>query len=169
MRPIVLITAWILSAVPAVAIDDQQSCRTEKADEVRIEACSRIVLKRPVDALAYFERGIAYQRRGDRDHALADFSKAIELRPTYAAAYESRGLVYAAKGDYVNALADVTRSKELTAKGTGANIARPRTEMPKKSKAVQQQKPRLLAKTAVPSAETANGSAPKWAPPLESP
>ena len=42
------------------------------------------------DAVAYFNRGIAYQAKGERDRAIADYDKAIALNPKYANAYYNR-------------------------------------------------------------------------------
>jgi tetratricopeptide (TPR) repeat protein len=37
--------------------------------------------------LAYFWRGRAYSAKGDKDRAIADHTKAIELDPNYVDAY----------------------------------------------------------------------------------
>src|SRR5262249_16626727 len=54
--------------------------------------------------------------KGDIDHAISDYTKAIVLDPNYAAAYNGRGRAYVSKGDYVRAVDDVTRAGELTRK-----------------------------------------------------
>ena len=46
---------------------------------------------------AYNNRGIAYCSKGDNDHAIADFDKAIQLKPDYAMAYNNRGTAYTIK------------------------------------------------------------------------
>ena len=39
-------------------------------------------------------RGIAYDKKGDYDRAIEDYTKAIKLDPTRAHAYANRGVVY---------------------------------------------------------------------------
>lgn len=51
-------------------------------------------------AYAYYNRGLAYTRKGDDDRAIADFSTAIKLNSRDAAAYHTRGFSYSRKGDY---------------------------------------------------------------------
>ncbi|MCL2385650.1 MAG: tetratricopeptide repeat protein, partial [Alphaproteobacteria bacterium] len=55
---------------------------------------------------SYSLRGNAYRNKGDIDHALADYDKAIELDPKYAAAYYNRGFADVKKGWVVNAVTD---------------------------------------------------------------
>jgi tetratricopeptide (TPR) repeat protein len=55
-------------------------------------------------------RGTAYDSKDDYDHAIADYTKAIELSPDDADAFRSRGLVYNEKDDYEHALADFNKS-----------------------------------------------------------
>ncbi len=35
----------------------------------------------PWNALAYFHRGYAYEKKGDEDRAIADFRRALEINP----------------------------------------------------------------------------------------
>jgi len=72
------------------------------------------------DALAqttardYCNRGVARQKKGDLDGALADYSRAIELNAQDATAYNDRGLAKVAKGDLDGALADYDRALEIS-------------------------------------------------------
>jgi tetratricopeptide (TPR) repeat protein len=50
--------------------------------------------------IAYLNRGIAYQNKGDQSRGLADINKAIELNPDYAPAYFIRGVAYEVAGDF---------------------------------------------------------------------
>jgi len=65
-------------------------------------------------AEAYFYRGIAYGNKGDYDHSIADFDKAIQLKPNYATAYFNRGVAYANKGDHDRAIADYSKAIQFT-------------------------------------------------------
>src|SRR5262249_3178473 len=60
----------------------------------------------PKNALAFTNRGVAYERKGDMDRAIADYSEAIRLNPNYALASSNRGIAYARKGDNDRAIAD---------------------------------------------------------------
>jgi tetratricopeptide (TPR) repeat protein len=56
---------------------------------------------------AYYNRGNAYNGKGNYDKAIVDFTQAINLDPNYAAAYYNRGLAYANKGDYDKVITDL--------------------------------------------------------------
>jgi Flp pilus assembly protein TadD len=43
----------------------------------------------PGNALFYFDRGIAYSRKGQYAQAIADYNKAMEINPEYAVAYNN--------------------------------------------------------------------------------
>jgi len=53
---------------------------------------------------AFTFRGFAWKRRGDKDKAMADFDRAIELNPREALAWLVRGATWASKGEYQKAL-----------------------------------------------------------------
>jgi tetratricopeptide (TPR) repeat protein len=73
----------------------------------------------PNNATAYSNRGEAYWAKRDWDHAIADYSKAIELDPkaTIATirtcAYKGRGDAYLAKGDRNLAIKDYAQAVEF--------------------------------------------------------
>jgi tetratricopeptide (TPR) repeat protein len=62
----------------------------------------------------YCNRGIARQKKGDLDGALADYNRAIKLDPHDATAYDNRGLAKMAKGDLDGALADYDRAVQIS-------------------------------------------------------
>jgi len=64
----------------------------------------------------YFNRGIAWENKGDLNKAIADYTKAIEINPNYAKAYNNRGLAWHNKDDYDKAIADFTRAIEIEPK-----------------------------------------------------
>src|SRR5215471_18166673 len=81
-----------------------------------IEAFSDAMRLDPKSALAFTNRGVAYERRGDMDRAIADFSEAIRLDPNYALASSNRGIAYARKGDNDRAIADYNEAIRLDPK-----------------------------------------------------
>jgi tetratricopeptide (TPR) repeat protein len=66
----------------------------------------------PEATLAY-NRGLAYNKQGEYDRAIAELNRAIALKPNYAEAYCERGIAYSEKGDYGQAMLDYDRSIEL--------------------------------------------------------
>ena len=79
----------------------------------------------------YCNRGVARQKKGDLDGALADFGRAIELNPQDATAYNNHGLAQMAKGDLDGALADYDRALQISPRNfqirTNRGIVRQRT------------------------------------------
>lgn len=66
-----------------------------------------------MDAEAYYNRGIAYDNKGEYDRAIADYNKALEINPRHAGAYNNRGLAYYSKGEYDHAIADYNKAIEI--------------------------------------------------------
>ena len=118
MRVVSVVAASaVLAILSAAALaDDKSDCQNNGNRDLQIKSCSALIERDAKDAMAYHNRGVAYQFKGDLDRAIADYNKAIELRPTYARAYESRGRAYASKGVFTNAVADVTKATELAAR-----------------------------------------------------
>ena len=68
----------------------------------------------------YWERGLAYENKGEHDRAIADFTEAIRLDPKYDIEYYGRGLAYENKGDYDKAIPDYTEAIRLDPKDARA-------------------------------------------------
>ena len=64
-------------------------------------------------AVAYNNRGNAYNAKGLYDQAISDFNQAIALTPDDAVAYNGRGLAYYYKKLYDQAIADHTKAITL--------------------------------------------------------
>ena len=62
---------------------------------------------------SYFERGLAYQRMGNKHRAIDDFSKTIELDNNHPQAYHQRGLMYVELGIERKAVDDLRRASQL--------------------------------------------------------
>jgi tetratricopeptide (TPR) repeat protein len=72
-------------------------------------AWSQDSAKRPENAAAYYEHGLALSQHGERDQAIADFKKAIELDPKRGEAYEALDRLLTQKGDFVTSIAYWTK------------------------------------------------------------
>src|ERR1700709_2438763 len=96
-RSVILSSVLLLSsplALPAVA-GDWDICAKESGDAA-LAACNRTITSGDYDggvlALAYSNRGVEWQAKGDLAKALADFDAAIKNDPLQAAAYNNRAL-----------------------------------------------------------------------------
>ena len=74
--------------------------------------------------MAYCNRGLAYDRIGDYERAIADFSETIRLKPEFVEAYNYRGAAYIQKGDYDRAVADENQVIGLDPKHVTAHFNR---------------------------------------------
>jgi len=85
----------------------------QKKDKTGDTLREKTTLKDPKDAKAYFNRGLAYDDKGQYDQAISDYSKAIELNPRLADAYNNRGNAYKNKGQNGQAISDYSKAIEL--------------------------------------------------------
>ena len=67
----------------------------------------------PENAIAYCNRGFAYQSKGNYNWAIVDYSQAIKLKSNHAAMYLIRGAAYRHKGDYDRAIEDYDNAVRL--------------------------------------------------------
>ncbi|MBW0002779.1 MAG: tetratricopeptide repeat protein [Hyphomicrobiales bacterium] len=128
------LSALLLTSLPAQA---QRAKEWEYCDESghgtpdeRISNCT-VLIESPVGdgdrAVAYNNRGVAWDDKGDQGLAIADYDQAIRLKPNYTRAYYNRGNAYSerdATGDEERAIADYDRAIGLDPKFTFARINR---------------------------------------------
>jgi tetratricopeptide (TPR) repeat protein len=77
------------------------------------------------DAVAYYDRGLAYAAVDERELAIADYSKAIEIDPMYVDAYIARGKAYSSERfDDARAMADYNKAIKLDPRSARAYLAR---------------------------------------------
>ena len=83
MLRIVVFCLGLMIALPAAWADAYKDCEQEQDIERKIRGCTEIITegreRKENLAIAYYNRGHAYDHKGDRDRAMADYSKAIEL------------------------------------------------------------------------------------------
>jgi tetratricopeptide (TPR) repeat protein len=104
--------------------DNWTDCgRSTDGDQV-IRACTNIITagreSRDNLSIAYSNRGVGYDDKGNHDLAIADETKAIEFNPKNAGAYVERGYAYGEKGDYDREIADETKAIQFNPKLTDA-------------------------------------------------
>jgi Caspase domain/TPR repeat/Tetratricopeptide repeat len=118
---LVLLAGSIAWAVPAFAESDGDRLDCASGEVSRIIAgCSAIIAARnPLHednlkrATAFNNLGNAYDKIGDHERAIADYSEAIRLNPRYDSAYRNRGKAYHAKHEYDLAIADFDKAISL--------------------------------------------------------
>jgi tetratricopeptide (TPR) repeat protein len=92
-----LLLAISFSAALAADQNVWDECNQTGDTGASIAACTQI-LQAPDEAtsnraIAYYVRAGAYKTKGDNDHAIADYTRAIEANAHYADAYAGRGIV----------------------------------------------------------------------------
>ena len=65
---------------------------------------------------AYLNRGTAYAELGQKERAIEEYSRAIELDPKKTKAYLNRGVAYAELGQMERAIEEYSRAIELIRK-----------------------------------------------------
>jgi tetratricopeptide (TPR) repeat protein len=70
----------------------------------------------PGYAQAFYNRGLAYDDKGEPDRAIANYDQAIRLVPTYAMAFYRRGLDLRGLGRQAPAEEDFAKARELNSK-----------------------------------------------------
>ena len=98
----------VIAFLAAVMVVATAACANEPAPDVakEIEELNKFIQLDPNDAVAYYNRGNAYDELGEYQLAIQDFNKAIQLDPNYALAYHHRGNAYRELGIKGKAYAD---------------------------------------------------------------
>jgi tetratricopeptide (TPR) repeat protein len=76
---------------------------------------SRAISLNPQEALAYYNRGLIYERKDSLDRAIIDFSTAIRLDPYRYIFYKDRGKALVWKQMYAEAEQDFSKALDLDA------------------------------------------------------
>jgi len=62
------------------------------------------------DAKVYYNRGIAWDKKGEHDKAIEDYTEAIRINPKDADTYINRGVAWGEKGELDKAIEDFTEA-----------------------------------------------------------
>src|SRR5580765_3275248 len=117
-------------SLPAMAQTSDQLLQycVDPHPEVRLLACTIIINGRQVMGQdlgdTYTARGTAYSITGDEQHAIEDFSQALQIDPGRVLVLSYRGDAYLARGDYDRAIADFSRAVQLDPDYTDALYGR---------------------------------------------
>jgi tetratricopeptide (TPR) repeat protein len=110
-----LAVSLFLSASIAPALGDARTDCFQKSGEAAIRACSEAIAQNPADAVSFVNRAFEYLQKDDTAHALADYSKAIELDAGRADAYAGRAWALLKAGKAADALTDAERALQIKA------------------------------------------------------
>ena len=58
--------------------------------------------------------GNLFKQKGELDHALENYQRAIEIKPDFAEAYNNLSTVLSEKGNFEDALMNYKKAKEMT-------------------------------------------------------
>ncbi len=83
-----------------------------KYDEA-IEKVSQAIEKEPGAFILYFNRALAHEKKGDKDKALLDFQKTLELKPDFLLALSAVGNILAKKNDFPGAIEIYKKAVDL--------------------------------------------------------
>jgi lipoprotein NlpI len=122
-----LVALAVLGSVATVAnaqpAPNWQWCANEDnkvSPDLAINGCTAIIQSgkesRKNLAIAFYDRGVAFESKKDHDRAIADYNQALELNSGYAIAYVARGNAWSNKGDLDRALADYDKAIRLDPK-----------------------------------------------------
>jgi tetratricopeptide (TPR) repeat protein len=109
------LAAFVLSqSAFAESKKDWDDCVSSEP-EVSLAGCAKII-DRAKDtknnlAIAYYNRGIAYQNKGEHAKAIAEFNQSLKLNAS--ATYRNRGYSYAQSGEYDLAIDDYSQTIKL--------------------------------------------------------
>jgi len=78
-----------------------------------IALLTQLIVRHPTDAIGYNNRGLIYFQSGQREKALADYNRALQLNPELDSAYNNRANYYASIGQLGEALADYEKALDL--------------------------------------------------------
>lgn len=95
-------------------VDDKQKETGKMVRELKAIDIFTQNIKAEVNTVqSYYERGLTYQRLGNKHRAINDYSSTLELDNNHAQAYHHRGVLYSELGIEQKALIDLRRASQL--------------------------------------------------------
>lgn len=88
---------------------------------------NHVIRYSPQQAIAFNNRGLAYEKLGQADLALADYRRALEINPSHSSSLNNRALFYGRSGKIDLALADYARA--LVAEPDDSRVYKNRGEL----------------------------------------
>jgi len=83
-----------------------------KYDEA-IDKVSRAIEKEPGNFILYYNRAIGYDKKGDKEKAVLDYQKSLELKPDFLLSLSALGNIFAKKGNFEKAVESYKKAFEL--------------------------------------------------------
>ena len=110
-------TSLLQAAASDATVGQSKICaNSEGPADKRIPACTKLI-ERTTDnqrlADLYNNLGAAFAEKGDRDHALADFTRAINFDDGSGTPYVNRGDLFYRKGEFDRAIEDFSMAIRL--------------------------------------------------------
>ena len=106
--------AGIFATAPAIAAEGDLSWRDRSQTQAEVSRLDREITANPNDPNNYNERAMLKDKLGERQGALADYNRAIDLEPNFTTAYLQRGLFRANRLNFpLGAFLDYNRAIEL--------------------------------------------------------
>ncbi len=109
-----------LKAMQVVKVPKKKNWMRKGVDQLNarkypdaIETLTKAIEETPENPVIYYYRGFALDKSGDRDKALADYKKSLELDPELILSLGEVGKIYAKKGDLNNAVTYYKKAYEL--------------------------------------------------------
>jgi tetratricopeptide (TPR) repeat protein len=118
-KPALCTCLLLVAAMAAMGQSRQEDLnKTRSADpDTRIAGCTALIKagqETPENlSAAYEERGVAYEGKGDYDHAIPDFNETIRLNPRNAESFYGRGVAYNHKGEFDHTIQDFNEAIRL--------------------------------------------------------
>lgn len=107
---LIWLVTWAAAQTSNLSNVDLCNGRNRTSAEPQIIGCTALIksdISNPhVLAIAYNNRGNAYNAEGKYELAIQDYDESIKLNPDYAKPFNNRGVAYRKKGDYDRAVAD---------------------------------------------------------------
>jgi tetratricopeptide (TPR) repeat protein len=113
---IALAAVWSVPAQAQTRAQNWERCTDKNkqfSPDEKIQACTAIIKSGKENkndlSIAYNNRGIGYDSKGQFDTAIENFDEAIRINPNSALAHYNRGIAYTNRGNWYNSFDDRLR------------------------------------------------------------